>query len=67
MVGVRAANRLELLYAKSIQEALTQLEQKEVAVLVADIDMEAENYLVFFNLLVDLLYSSLDPRIGEAL
>ena len=27
------------------------LESKEVAVLVADIDMEAENYLVFFNLL----------------
>ena len=46
-----AANRLELFYAKSIQEALTQLESKEVAVLVADIDMEAENYLVFFNLL----------------
>jgi serine/threonine-protein kinase len=46
-----AADRLELLYAKSIQEALTQLESKEVAVLVADIDMEAENYLVFFNLL----------------
>jgi response regulator RpfG family c-di-GMP phosphodiesterase len=43
--------KLELLYAKNIQEALTQLESKEVAVLVADIDMEAENYLVFFNLL----------------
>ena len=46
-----AADQLELLYAKSIQEALTLLENKEVAVLVADIDMEAENYLVFFNLL----------------
>jgi serine/threonine-protein kinase len=46
-----AADKLELLYAKNIQEALTQLESKEVAVLVADIDMEAENYLVFFNLL----------------
>jgi serine/threonine-protein kinase len=43
--------KLELLYARNIQEALTQLESKEVAVLVADIDMEAENYLVFFNLL----------------
>ena len=47
MVG----NSLELLHAKNIQGALTQLESKEVAVLVADIDMEAENYLVFFNLL----------------
>jgi serine/threonine-protein kinase len=46
-----AADKLELLYATNIQEALTQLEKKEVAVLVADIDMEAENYLVFFNLL----------------
>jgi serine/threonine-protein kinase len=46
-----AADKLEMLYAKNIQEALTQLESKEVAVLVADIDMEAENYLVFFNLL----------------
>jgi serine/threonine-protein kinase len=46
-----AADKLELLYAANIQEALTQLEKKEIAVLVADIDMEAENYLVFFNLL----------------
>jgi len=46
-----ASKGLELLYARNIQEALTHLESKEVAVLVADIDMEAENYLVFFNLL----------------
>ena len=45
------ATGCELLHARSIQEALTLLESKEVAVLVADIDMEAENYLVFFNLL----------------
>jgi serine/threonine-protein kinase len=41
----------EVLHATSIQEALNFLEVKEVAVLVADIDMEAENYLLFFNLL----------------
>ena len=46
-----ASDGLELLYARNIQEALTHLENTEVAVLVADIDMEAENYLVFFNLL----------------
>jgi serine/threonine protein kinase len=46
-----AGDSLKLLHAKNIQEALTLLESKEVAVLVADIDMEAENYLVFFNLL----------------
>jgi DNA-binding NarL/FixJ family response regulator len=46
-----AGHSYELLHAKTIQEALNLLESKEVAVLVADIDMEAENYLLFFSLL----------------
>ena len=41
----------KLLHAKNIQEALALLEQREVAVLIADIDIEAENHLLFFNLL----------------
>jgi serine/threonine-protein kinase len=41
----------DLTHVKTIQEALTLLEAKEVALLVADIDMEAENYLLFLNLL----------------
>jgi serine/threonine-protein kinase len=50
-VNKMAGQSYDLLYAKSIQEAITLLESKEIAVLVADIDMEAENYLLFFNLL----------------
>jgi serine/threonine-protein kinase len=46
-----AGQSYDLLHAKTIQEALNLLESKEVAVLVADIDMEAENYLLFFSLL----------------
>jgi serine/threonine-protein kinase len=46
-----AAGSLRLLHARNIQEALTLLENHAVAILIADIDMEAENYLVFFNLL----------------
>jgi serine/threonine-protein kinase len=46
-----AGQTYDLVHVKTIQEALTLLEAKEVALLVADIDMEAENYLLFFNLL----------------
>jgi serine/threonine-protein kinase len=46
-----AGDKVTLQHARNIQEALTCLEGGEVAILVADIDMEAENYLVFFNLL----------------
>ena len=38
-------------HGRNNQEPLMLLEPTEVAILVADIDMEAENYLVFFNLL----------------
>jgi serine/threonine-protein kinase len=44
-----AGDQVKLLHARSIQEALTFLERGEVAILIADIDIEAENYLVFFN------------------
>jgi serine/threonine-protein kinase len=46
-----AGQTYDLVHVKTIQEALNLLEAKEVALLVADIDMEAENYLLFFNLL----------------
>ena len=46
-----AGDKLTLQHVRNIQEALTCLEASDVAILVADIDMEAENYLVFFNLL----------------
>jgi serine/threonine-protein kinase len=46
-----AGGSVKLIHARNIQEALMLLETTEVAILVADIDMEAENYLVFFNLL----------------
>jgi serine/threonine-protein kinase len=46
-----AGDKVTLQHARNIQEALTCLEGSDVAILVADIDMEAENYLVFFNLL----------------
>jgi serine/threonine-protein kinase len=46
-----AGGSLKLMHARNIQEALTLLESQAVAILIADIDMEAENYLVFFNLL----------------
>ena len=46
-----AGASLKLLHSRNIQEALMLLEAEEVAILVADIDIEAENYLVFFNLL----------------
>jgi serine/threonine-protein kinase len=46
-----AGDKVTLQHARNIQEALTCLEASDVAILVADIDMEAENYLVFFNLL----------------
>ncbi len=50
LVGM-AGSSVKLLHARSIQEAITFLETSAVALLVADIDIEAENYLVFFNLL----------------
>jgi DNA-binding NtrC family response regulator len=46
-----AGDKVTLQHARNIQEALTCLEAGDVAILVADIDMEAENYLLFFNLL----------------
>jgi serine/threonine-protein kinase len=39
----------ELVYAPTIDQALLQLEQREIGVLVADIDTEVENYLILFN------------------
>src|SRR5689334_1119403 len=39
----------ELVYAATIDQALLQLEQREIGVLVADIDTEIENYLILFN------------------
>jgi DNA-binding NtrC family response regulator len=39
------------MHARNIQKALMLLESNEVAILITDIDMETENYLVFFNLL----------------
>jgi serine/threonine-protein kinase len=50
-INKMAGQSYDLVHVKSIQEALNLLEAKEVALLVADIDMEAENYLLFFNLL----------------
>ena len=44
-----AGDKVKLLHARSIQEALTFLDTGEVAILIADIDIDAENYLVFFN------------------
>jgi serine/threonine protein kinase len=41
----------ELVYAPTIDQALMQLEQRQIGVLVADIDGEIENYLILFNLL----------------
>ena len=46
-----AGDSLELFMPEKHPGGFALLESKEVAVLVADIDMEAENYLVFFNLL----------------
>jgi serine/threonine-protein kinase len=50
-LGAMAGTSVRLMHARNIQEALMLLESNAVAILVADIDMEAENYLVFFNLL----------------
>jgi eukaryotic-like serine/threonine-protein kinase len=41
----------ELVYAPTIDQALMQLESREIGVLVADIDGEIDNYLILFNLL----------------
>jgi len=41
----------ELVSASSIDQALAELEAREVAVFIADIDAEFENYLILFNLL----------------
>src|SRR3954451_17289189 len=41
----------ELVYAATIDQSLMQLEQREIGVLVADIDSEIENYLILFNML----------------
>ena len=41
----------ELVYASSIDQALAELETREIAVFIADIDAEFENYLILFNLL----------------
>jgi serine/threonine-protein kinase len=46
-----AGASVKLIQARNIQEALMLLESQEVAILIADIDIEADNYLVFFNLL----------------
>jgi DNA-binding NtrC family response regulator len=37
--------------ASTIEQALGQLERREIAVLVAAIDAELDNYLILFNLL----------------
>jgi serine/threonine-protein kinase len=41
----------ELLSASNIDQALAELEAREIAVFIADIDAEFENYLILFNLL----------------
>jgi DNA-binding NtrC family response regulator len=41
----------ELLYAANIDQALTQLDMREVGVLIADIDGDVENHLILLNLL----------------
>jgi serine/threonine-protein kinase len=41
----------EIVYASNIDQALVQLESMEIAVFIADIDAEFENYLILFNLL----------------
>jgi serine/threonine protein kinase len=41
----------EIFYAATIDQALAQLESREIAVFIADIDAEFENYLILFNLL----------------
>jgi serine/threonine-protein kinase len=46
-----AGASVKLVHARNIQEALMVLEGDDIAILVADIDIEADNYLVFFNLL----------------
>jgi eukaryotic-like serine/threonine-protein kinase len=41
----------ELVFASGIDQALVELEAREIAVFIADIDAEFENYLILFNLL----------------
>jgi serine/threonine-protein kinase len=41
----------EVVHADGINEALSQLESREVGVMVADVDSEFENHLILFNLL----------------
>jgi len=41
----------ELVHASDIDQALLELEAREIAVFIADIDAEFENYLILFNLL----------------
>jgi DNA-binding NtrC family response regulator len=41
----------QIFYASNIDQALAQLESREIAVFIADIDAEFENYLILFNLL----------------
>jgi eukaryotic-like serine/threonine-protein kinase len=41
----------ELVYASGIEQALAELEAREIGVFIADIDAEFENYLILFNLL----------------
>ena len=41
----------ELVSASNIDQALAELETREIAVFIADIDAEFENYLILFNLL----------------
>jgi eukaryotic-like serine/threonine-protein kinase len=41
----------DLVYASGIDQALAELEAREIAVFIADIDAEFENYLILFNLL----------------
>ena len=41
----------EIIHASGIDEALSQLESREIGVVVADVDAEFENHLILFNLL----------------
>jgi len=41
----------ELVFASGIDQALAELEAREIALFIADIDADFENYLILFNLL----------------
>jgi len=46
-----AGSNYELVFASSIDQALAELEAREIAVFIADIDADFEHYLILFNLL----------------